>query len=126
MVVYLFWLIDWLIAEGSGGVEVDEDQRYSPHLSTPERRSTFAERLRDALHRGRTEESSGSNDSSNYAVGIQVAGSQLHDKDIKSVYSIPYAQFNNFNSSKLTQKKNTLKYLKTSMSGRNIVCFPSM
>ncbi|XP_063224061.1 uncharacterized protein LOC134531936 [Bacillus rossius redtenbacheri] len=66
-------------------LDADEDsdvlpRRYSAQLDTPERRSTFAARLRDALcHEA---QSSSSTDSS-YAVGISVAGSGLTDGDIK-------------------------------------------
>nr|CAD7457211.1 unnamed protein product [Timema tahoe] len=57
-------------------------RRYSAQLDTPERRSTFAARLRDALHRETNDSSTSSTDSS-YAVGISVAGSGLADGDIK-------------------------------------------
>lgn len=48
-------------------------------LDTPERRRTFAARLRDALRLAR--EAEGSEDSSSYAVGISVAGSGVGDGD---------------------------------------------
>nr|CAD7203187.1 unnamed protein product [Timema douglasi] len=57
-------------------------RRYSAQLDTPERRSTFAARLRDALRRETNDSSTSSTDSS-YAVGISVAGSGLADGDIK-------------------------------------------
>lgn len=64
---------------GSG----DEDfhRRYSRDLESPERRFSFAERLKDALRR-ETSGVSSSSDSS-YAVGINVAGSEVGDQDIK-------------------------------------------
>ncbi|XP_067014463.2 uncharacterized protein [Anabrus simplex] len=55
-------------------------RRYSAQLDTPERRSTFAARLRDALCR--EAQSSISSDSS-YAVGITIAGAELQDGDIR-------------------------------------------
>ena len=62
-------------------ISENEDARlYSAQLDTPERRSTFAERLRDALYR--EAESISSSDSS-YAVGISVAGSGLGDGEIR-------------------------------------------
>ncbi|XP_049856905.1 uncharacterized protein LOC126336855 isoform X1 [Schistocerca gregaria] len=56
-------------------------RRYSSHLDTPERRHTFAARLRDALCR-EAASSTCSTDSS-YAVGISVTGSSVGDKDIR-------------------------------------------
>ncbi|XP_043263876.1 uncharacterized protein LOC122404047 isoform X3 [Colletes gigas] len=75
---------------------VDEDleeeeqkfsRRYSGQLDTPERRGTFAQRLRDALKRestatGATSSNTSSGESS-YAVGISVSGSHVYDQDIK-------------------------------------------
>jgi predicted NBD/HSP70 family sugar kinase len=66
-------------------VESEDVQRYSAQLDTPERRSTFAERLRDALCR---ETQSTSSTDSSYAVGISVAGSGLADRDIRCITSI--------------------------------------
>ncbi|PNF37076.1 hypothetical protein B7P43_G08095 [Cryptotermes secundus] len=60
--------------------ESEDVRRYSAQLDTPERRSTFAERLRDALCR---ETQSTSTTDSSYAVGISVAGSGLADGDIR-------------------------------------------
>lgn len=53
--------------------------KYECELKTPERRHTFAERLKEALQR---EQSNGSSDSS-YAVGISVAGSSLTENNIR-------------------------------------------
>jgi hypothetical protein len=61
-------------------IESEDVRRYSAQLDTPERRSTFAERLRDALCR---ETDSTSTTDSSYAVGISVAGSGLADGDIR-------------------------------------------
>ncbi|PSN54006.1 hypothetical protein C0J52_10157 [Blattella germanica] len=61
-------------------IENEDVRRYSAQLDTPERRSTFAERLRDALCR---ETQSTSSTDSSYAVGISVAGSGLADGDIR-------------------------------------------
>lgn len=62
---------------------------YSAQLDTPERRGTFAQRLKDALKRESTAtEMSSSNTSSgesSYAVGISVSGSHVGDQEIKSV-----------------------------------------
>ncbi|KAK0180251.1 hypothetical protein PV327_005916 [Microctonus hyperodae] len=67
----------------------EEDQkltrRYSNQLDTPERRGTFAQRLKEALNRESTatrstDDSSGE---SSYAVGISVTGSHVGDQDIK-------------------------------------------
>ncbi|XP_076547457.1 uncharacterized protein LOC117608472 isoform X2 [Osmia lignaria lignaria] len=62
-------------------------KRYSTQLDTPERRGTFAQRLRDALKRestatGATSSNTSSGESS-YAVGISVSGSHVCDQDIK-------------------------------------------
>lgn len=62
----------------------DYNRRYSMELDTPERRNTFAQRLRDALRR-ETSSFTSSTDESSYAVGISVAGSGLCDGDIKCV-----------------------------------------
>ncbi|XP_012272786.1 uncharacterized protein LOC105695623 isoform X2 [Orussus abietinus] len=61
-------------------------RRYSAQLDTPERRGTFAQRLKDALKRENTAtETSSTNSSgeSSYAVGISVAGSHVDDQNIK-------------------------------------------
>ncbi|KOC70768.1 Poly(ADP-ribose) glycohydrolase [Habropoda laboriosa] len=61
-------------------------KRYSNQLDTPERRATFAQRLRDALKRESTTGADSSNTSfgeSSYAVGISVSGSHVYDQDIK-------------------------------------------
>ncbi|XP_074110651.1 uncharacterized protein LOC141534908 isoform X3 [Cotesia typhae] len=60
-------------------------RKYSNQLDTPERRGTFAQRLKEALNRestatGSSEESSGE---SSYAVGISISGSHVGDQDIK-------------------------------------------
>lgn len=59
-------------------------KRYSIDLETPERRRTFAQRLREALKK--EEEAalpSSDSEESSYAVGISVAGSGVADCDIK-------------------------------------------
>lgn len=67
----------------------EEDQkltrRYSNQLDTPERRGTFAQRLKEALNRESTATRSTDNSSSesSYAVGISVTGSHVGDQDIK-------------------------------------------
>lgn len=64
------------------------NKRYSAQLDTPERRGTFAQRLKDALKRestatdGMTSSNTSSGESS-YAVGISVSGSHVGDQDIK-------------------------------------------
>ncbi|XP_029167847.1 uncharacterized protein LOC114938189 isoform X3 [Nylanderia fulva] len=64
------------------------NKRYSEQLDTPERRGTFAQRLKDALKRestatgGMTSSNTSSGESS-YAVGISVSGSHVGDQDIK-------------------------------------------
>ncbi|XP_076228660.1 uncharacterized protein LOC116433644 isoform X3 [Nomia melanderi] len=63
-------------------------KRYSSQLDTPERRGTFAQRLRDALKRestatGGATSSNTSSGESSYAVGISVSGSHVYDQDIK-------------------------------------------
>ncbi|CAL1682211.1 unnamed protein product [Lasius platythorax] len=70
----------------------EEEQKlnkcYSAQLDTPERRGTFAQRLKDALKRestatgGMTSSNTSSGESS-YAVGISVSGSHVGDQDIK-------------------------------------------
>lgn len=71
--------------------EEEEEQklskRYSTQLDTPERRGTFAQRLRDALKRETTATGAASLNTSfgesSYAVGISVSGSHVCDQDIK-------------------------------------------
>ncbi|KYM89815.1 Poly(ADP-ribose) glycohydrolase [Atta colombica] len=62
-------------------------KRYSAQLDTPERRGTFAQRLKDALKRESTAtgvtSSNTSSGESSYAVGISVSGSHVGDQDIK-------------------------------------------
>ena len=62
-------------------------KRYSSQLDTPERRGTFAQRLRDALKRETTATGAASLNTSfgesSYAVGISVSGSHVCDQDIK-------------------------------------------
>ncbi|KYN32482.1 Poly(ADP-ribose) glycohydrolase [Trachymyrmex septentrionalis] len=62
-------------------------KRYSAQLDTPERRGTFAQRLKDALKRESTAtgvtSSNTSSSESSYAVGISVSGSHVGDQDIK-------------------------------------------
>lgn len=71
----------------------EEEQKvtkcYSGQLDTPERRGTFAQRLKDALKRestatGATSSNTSSSESS-YAVGISVSGSHVGDQEIKYV-----------------------------------------
>ncbi|XP_062565861.1 uncharacterized protein LOC134228095 isoform X2 [Armigeres subalbatus] len=66
--------------------EDDEDglraRKYSTELDTPERRFTFAQRLREALKDSNLPSGSTEEDSS-YAVGISVSGSQTKDQDIR-------------------------------------------
>lgn len=60
----------------------DEEEnagRYSGQLDTPDRRISFAERLREALCQA---QSSSSTDSS-YAVDISVTGSSIEDSNIR-------------------------------------------
>ncbi|XP_043288041.1 uncharacterized protein [Venturia canescens] len=61
--------------------------RYGRQLDTPERRGTFAQRLKEALHRESTATGSrssvNSSGESSYAVGISVTGSHVGDEDIK-------------------------------------------
>lgn len=56
-------------------------KRYSMDLETPERRHTFAERLREALRREASNFTSSSE--SGYAVGINITGASIADQDIK-------------------------------------------
>ncbi|XP_014616233.1 PREDICTED: uncharacterized protein LOC106793633 isoform X2 [Polistes canadensis] len=72
--------------------EVDEEEqkltrRYSSQLDTPERRGTFAQRLKEALKRESTatgaSTSNTSSGESSYAVGISITGSNVCDQDIK-------------------------------------------
>ncbi|KAK1126603.1 hypothetical protein K0M31_004232 [Melipona bicolor] len=62
-------------------------KRYSGQLDTPERRGTFAQRLKDALKRETTATGAASLNTSfgesSYAVGISVSGSHVCDQDIK-------------------------------------------
>lgn len=60
-------------------------RRYSTQLDTPERRGTFAQRLKEALNRESTATGSSDNSSSesSYAVGISITGSHVGDQDIK-------------------------------------------
>ncbi|XP_031346955.1 uncharacterized protein LOC116173569 isoform X1 [Photinus pyralis] len=62
-----------------GSEDEDSNRRYNADLRTAERRHSFAQRLRDALHR---EENTTSSES-NYAVGISVTGSKVEDQNIK-------------------------------------------
>ncbi|KAJ8687151.1 hypothetical protein QAD02_022945 [Eretmocerus hayati] len=73
-------------------IEIDMSKRYNEQLDTPERRGTFAQRLKEALRRESsatgttttaTSTTSETTSESSYAVGISVAGSQLADKNIK-------------------------------------------
>ncbi|XP_022909062.1 uncharacterized protein [Onthophagus taurus] len=67
------------------GSEDDEfNKRYSFDLETAEKRTTFAQRLKDALNRESSSAASMSTESSsNYALDITVGGSGVRDKDIK-------------------------------------------
>lgn len=64
-----------------GDVDEDGARRYSAELDSPQRRTAFAERLRDALRREAL--SSSHSEDSSYAVGITVAGTGLSDEDIR-------------------------------------------
>lgn len=78
-----------LLSAGSEDGDLDEAgreraqlaQRYSAELDSPQRRSAFADRLRDALQREAL--SSQASEDSSYAVGISVAGTGLSDEDIR-------------------------------------------
>lgn len=73
-----------LFIQFTGSGDEDYHKRYSIDLETPERRFTFAQRLKDALRRETTFSSLVStSEESSYAVGISVAGSGLEDGDIK-------------------------------------------
>lgn len=61
------------------GEEEGAERKYSQELECPERRCTFAQRLREALNRAQSSESS----ESSYAVGISVAGASTADNDIR-------------------------------------------
>ncbi|XP_055607530.1 uncharacterized protein LOC129755186 isoform X2 [Uranotaenia lowii] len=65
--------------------EDDEDglraRKYSNDLDTPERRFTFAQRLREALQDNKLP--SASTEEGSYAVGISVTGSQPKDQNIR-------------------------------------------
>ncbi|XP_018368530.1 PREDICTED: uncharacterized protein LOC108764684 isoform X1 [Trachymyrmex cornetzi] len=69
----------------------EEEQKvikcYNEQLDTPERRGTFAQRLKEALKRESTAtgvtSSNTSSGESSYAVGISVSGSHVGDQDIK-------------------------------------------
>ncbi|XP_017765368.1 PREDICTED: uncharacterized protein LOC108554567 isoform X3 [Eufriesea mexicana] len=69
----------------------EEEQKvtkyYNTQLDTPERRGTFAQRLRDALKRENTATGATSLNTSfgesSYAVGISVSGSHVCDQDIR-------------------------------------------
>ncbi|XP_033219409.1 uncharacterized protein LOC117174413 isoform X2 [Belonocnema kinseyi] len=68
----------------------DEEQKFlrsfSNQTDSPDRRGTFAQRLKDALNRESTATGTSSNNSSsesNYAVGISVTGSHVGDQNIK-------------------------------------------
>ncbi|XP_063903078.1 uncharacterized protein LOC135122663 isoform X2 [Zophobas morio] len=65
-----------------GSEDENFHKRYSIDLETPERRHTFAQRLRDALRREVSDSFTSSGESS-YAVGISVAGSDVQDRQIK-------------------------------------------
>lgn len=56
-------------------------RKYSGQLDTPERRCTFAQRLKEALCRAQSTTSS----ESSYAVGISVTGSSTADHDIRYI-----------------------------------------
>ena len=68
-------------------IEADKDdyaKKYAKELDTPEKRFTFAEKLRAALH---PDNYTNSTDSS-YAVDISISGSQTGDEGIRYVQSI--------------------------------------
>ncbi|KAG5866492.1 hypothetical protein JTB14_004014 [Gonioctena quinquepunctata] len=76
--------------DGSG--DENYHKRYSIDLETPERRSIFAQRLKDALRKEISSNPSSkdisssipsSSEESSYAVGISVTGSQVNDGDIR-------------------------------------------
>lgn len=67
--------------EEEDGNGEEKPRNYSEQLDTPERRCTFAQRLREALDRAQSTESL----ESSYAVGISVTGSSTADNDIRCV-----------------------------------------
>lgn len=74
-------------AHESPEIVSDDDEehmrRYSHELDTPERRLSFAKKLRDALKSSDLSVcTESSNEMENYAVGINIAGSQTNDQDI--------------------------------------------
>lgn len=64
--------------------EDDDDfmKRYTNELDTPERRMSFAKKLRDALKSSDLSFCSESSIDENYAVGISISGSQTNDPNI--------------------------------------------
>uniref|UniRef100_A0A336LHU1 poly(ADP-ribose) glycohydrolase n=1 Tax=Culicoides sonorensis TaxID=179676 RepID=A0A336LHU1_CULSO len=65
--------------------DADDDEfmkRYSNELDTPERRMSFAKKLRDALKSSDLSFCSESSIDENYAVGISISGSQTNDPNI--------------------------------------------
>lgn len=69
------------VVEEVDGDGEEKPRNYSEELDTPERRCTFAQRLREALDRAQSTESL----ESSYAVGISVTGSSTADNDIRCV-----------------------------------------
>ncbi|XP_074031145.1 uncharacterized protein [Leptinotarsa decemlineata] len=67
--------------DGSG--DENYHKRYSIDLETPERRSIFAQRLKDALRKEISSSLPSSSEGSSYAVDISVTGSGVHDPDIR-------------------------------------------
>ena len=57
-------------------------KKYSLELDTPEKRYTFAQKLKEALQ-SNTQFTSSTDDSSSYAVGISISGSKIEDHNIK-------------------------------------------
>ncbi|XP_066257056.1 uncharacterized protein [Euwallacea similis] len=78
---------DFLSAKSSLEDESEDEnfhKRYSIDLETPERRHTFAQRLREALNKEEAAQlPSSSSEESSYAVGISITGSGVADCDIK-------------------------------------------
>ncbi|CAH0558173.1 unnamed protein product [Brassicogethes aeneus] len=66
-----------------GSEDENYHKRYSIDLETPERRSSFAQRLKDALKHEISPSLSSSSDDSSYAVGINITGAGVTDKDIR-------------------------------------------
>ncbi|KAJ8940164.1 hypothetical protein NQ318_019373 [Aromia moschata] len=66
-----------------GSEDENYDKRYSIDLETPERRHTFAQRLKDALKHELSRSTDSSSEESSYAVGISVTGSGVADRNIK-------------------------------------------